>query len=40
LFNLMAGILGASCRASVDLPDAGSPQINTSRVDDVAMHDF
>ena len=27
----MAWILGASRRASVDLPEAGSPQINTSR---------
>jgi voltage-gated potassium channel len=35
-----AGILGASWRASVDLPEAGSPQISTSRVDDVAMTSF
>ena len=33
LSNLIAGILGASRRASVVLPDAGSPQIRTSRVD-------
>jgi hypothetical protein len=32
--------LGASRRASVDLPEAGSPQISTSRVDDFAMHDY
>jgi hypothetical protein len=40
LSNLIAGILGASRRASVVLPEAGSPQISTSRVDDVAMHEF
>jgi hypothetical protein len=39
LSNLMAGISGVSRRASVDLPEAGSPQISTSRVDDLAMHD-
>jgi len=36
----MAEILGASSRASVDLSEAGSPQISTSRVNDFAMHDF
>ena len=34
------GILGASLRASVDLPEAGSPQISTSRVDGFSTCDF
>jgi hypothetical protein len=33
LINLIAGILGASWRASIVLPEAGSPYIRTSRVD-------
>jgi hypothetical protein len=36
----MAGIDRASRRASVDLPAAGSPQIRTSRVDDLGTADF
>jgi hypothetical protein len=34
------GSLGASLRASAVLPEAGRPQISTSRVNDVAMHEF
>src|SRR2546426_7071279 len=34
------GDFGCELTSSADLPEAGSPQISTSRVDDFAMHDF